>query len=108
MTLATDIADDMSFMDGYTAMTLGPRNPTTSNVGCYGIPHPITKQQVALYGGLGIEPTDISVSLSATTLSGTVPKHLDILTVGGVDYVVQLVETLTMATRYQLLARKAV
>lgn len=105
MTLATDIADDMSFMDGYTAMTLGPRNPTASDDAGYGIAGPLSQRQIALYGGMGLGPKDLSVTLHASTFAVT-PKDNDKLTIGSDVYTLLAVEALVLNTTYRAIARK--
>lgn len=104
MTLATDIADDMSFMDGYQAMTLTPHGG--SSVSCYGISHPLNQSQLSILGGIGLGPSDLSVSLSVSTLGGTEPKQGDRLTVGAVIYTIERADLVTRGTRYRCIARR--
>lgn len=106
MTLAADIAGDMADMDGYEAMTLKPRNPTASDVSCYGIKGPLRKMQLAILGGMGLGPSDLSVNIDASTASSTVPKQGDKLTIGSTTYTIELVEVVTVGNRYRCVARQ--
>ena len=104
MTLAADIANDLSLMDGYQSMTLTPRG--ASAISCYGIPHALTGRAVALMGGMGLAPGDRMVSLQANTTSGNVPKPNDKLTIGSTTYSVVSCEIVTLDTRYRLIVRQ--
>lgn len=104
MTLAADIANDMSLMDGYQSMTLTPRG--ASAISCYGIPHALTGRAVALMGGMGLAPGDRMVSLQANTTSNTEPQPGDKLTIGTTVHTVLSCELVTLDTRYRLIVRR--
>lgn len=106
MTFATSIASDMSTFDGYEAMTLKPRNPTASDISCYGIKGPLSARQIALLGGMGLGPKDLSVNIDASTTSSTAPKQKDKLTIGSLTYTLEAVETVTLGNRYRCVARQ--
>lgn len=105
MTLSADIANDYLFFDGVEDVSLGPRNPTASDVtGVKALRRPVTNRTVS--GSSVAEPNDAVFHVWVSTLSSNVPAIRDLIVATDGSWAIYQLSKESLGTRYRCLCRK--
>lgn len=105
MSLQTDIANDFLIFDGNETVTVTPQNPAGAAVATVIANRSILTRRDMM--GIGIEPSDVVLSLAVATLGAIVPKNGDKITdANSASYLIISCELRTMDTRWYCIARK--